>query len=70
MSVETVHTIGAQAFIIEIGEIAAGVAVRERGGFAFVATDRRFNVLDGSKFKRVHQIENAARNVWRAHAGP
>ncbi len=68
MSAETVHSIGAQAFIIEIGDIPAGLALRERGGFSFVATDRRFNVLDGSKFKRIHQLESAARNVWRAHA--
>jgi hypothetical protein len=68
MSAESVHNIGAQAFVIEIGDISAGVAVRERGGFAFVATDRRFNVLDGSKFKRIQQVENAARGVWRASA--
>ena len=68
MSAESVHNIGAQAFVIEIGDISAGVAVRERGGFSFVATDRRFNVLDGSKFKRIQQVENAARGVWRASA--
>ena len=68
MSAESVHSIGAQAFVIEIGEVAAGLAVRERGGFSFVATDRRFNVLDGSKFKRIQQLENAAHSVWRAHA--
>lgn len=67
MSAESIHNIGTQAFIIEIGDVAAGLAVRERGGFSFVATDRRFNVLDGSKFKRVQQLENAARNVWRTH---
>ena len=69
MSAESVHSIGAQAFVIEIGEVAAGLALRERGGFSFVATDRRFNVLDGSKFKRIQQLEIAARNVWRAN-GP
>jgi len=68
MSAETTHSIGAQAFVIEIGDIAAGLALRERGGFCFVATDRRFNILDGSQFKRIQQVESAARNVWLAHA--
>ena len=67
MPAEGVHSIGAKAFVIEIGEVAAGLAVRERGGFSFVATDRRFSVLDGSKFKRIQQLEIAARNVWRAN---
>ena len=68
MPAEGVHSIGAKAFVIEIGEVAAGLAVRERGGFSFVATDRRFSVLDGSKFKRIQQLEIAANNVWRAHS--
>jgi hypothetical protein len=67
MSAEIPHAFGgAEAFIIEIDDVAAGLALRERGGFRFVAADRRFHILDGSRFKRVAQVEQAARNLWRA----
>jgi hypothetical protein len=67
MSAEIPHAFdGDHAFIIEVDDIAAGLALRERGGWRFVAADRRFQILDGSRFKRVAQAEHAARNLWRA----
>jgi hypothetical protein len=54
------------AYAIEVGDIAAGLAVRERGGFSFVAADPRFRLLEGSRFRRVEQVEAAARNLARA----
>lgn len=54
------------AFTIEIDDIAAGVALRERSGFRFVAADPRFRLLDGSQFRRLSQVEQAARNLARA----
>lgn len=57
----------APAFTIEVDEIAAGVALRERSGFRFVAADPRFRLLDGSQFRRLHQVEQAARNLARAN---
>lgn len=53
-------------FAIEIGDISAGIALRERGGFSFVAADPRFRVLDGSRFRRLAQLEEAARTLARA----
>ncbi|MFA5119974.1 hypothetical protein [Zavarzinia sp.] len=54
------------AFTIEVDDVVAGLALRERSGFSFVAADPRFRLLDGSRFRRLHQIEAAARNVLRA----
>lgn len=54
------------AFAIEIGDVSAGLALRERGGFSFVAADPRFRLLDGSRFRRLAQLEEAARNLARA----
>jgi hypothetical protein len=65
MSIE-LRNFGAEAFIIEVGDVAAGVAIREHGGYSFVAADRRFRLLDGSRFKQVRQIETAARGLLRA----
>ena len=55
------------AFAIEIGDVSAGLALRERGGFSFVAADPRFRLLDGSRFRRLAQLEEAARNLARTH---
>jgi hypothetical protein len=55
------------AFTIEVDDIAAGIALRERTGFRFVAADPRFRLLDGSHFRRLGQIEAAARNLARAN---
>jgi hypothetical protein len=54
------------AYAIEVSGIAAGLALRERGGFSFVAADPRFRLLEGSRFRRVEQVEAAARNLARA----
>lgn len=54
------------AFAIEVGGISAGLALRERGGFSFFASDPRFRVLDGSHFRRLAQLEEAARTLARA----
>lgn len=55
------------AFAIEIGDVSAGLALRERGGFSFVAADPRFRLLDGSRFRRLAQLEEAARNLARTN---
>lgn len=57
-----------EAVAIEIDDIAAGLALRERSGYRFVASDHRFRLLDGSRFRRLAQVETAARNLARAHA--
>ncbi|PWR20562.1 hypothetical protein [Zavarzinia compransoris] len=57
----------APAITIEVDDITAGIALRERSGYRFVASDPRFRLLDGSQFRRLHQIEAAARNLVKAH---
>lgn len=54
------------AYAIEADGISAGLALRERGGFSFVAVDPRFRLLEGSRFRRVEQVEAAVRNLARA----
>ncbi len=51
------------ALLIEVADRQAGIAVRERGGFAFFAADPQFYVLDGSRFARIEQLQFAARRV-------
>lgn len=51
------------AFAIEVAGISAGLALRERGGYSFYAADPRFRALDGSRFRRLNQLENAARDL-------
>jgi len=51
------------AFAIEVADLAAGLALREGGGFRFVATDRRFQALDGTVYRRLDQLERAARRL-------
>lgn len=45
--------------------IDAGLALREETGFRFVAVDPRFDVLDGSRFRRLDEVEAAARRLAR-----
>jgi len=47
------------AYVIELADASAGVAVRERAGFRFYAATRAFNRLDGRLFKTVRAIEHA-----------
>jgi len=61
-------TAQANAFVIEITGIAAGLAVPERGGYRFVAADHRFAGLDGSRFGALDQIERAGRRHIRPAA--
>lgn len=62
-------TAQANAFVIEITGITAGLAVPERGGYRFFAADARFAGLDGSRFGALDQIERAGRRHVRSPAG-
>lgn len=53
------------AYAIEAEGISAGLALRERSGFSFIAADPRFRLLEGSRFRRVEQVEAAVRNLAR-----
>ncbi|GBU17376.1 MULTISPECIES: hypothetical protein [Methylobacterium] len=54
------------ARIIEIGEVAAGIAVPEHRGVRFFASSDAFFPLDGTVFPSVEQAARAARERFRS----
>lgn len=59
------HAEPAPTRIIEIGEVAAGIAVPEHGGVRFFSSTRDFDILDGTVFRSVEQAAKAARDRFR-----
>jgi hypothetical protein len=53
---------------IRLTDAQVGIVVPESRGFRFVALDRRFALLDGSRFMQVQQAEAAAHRLARAVA--
>ena len=53
---------------IRLADAQVGFVVPEGRGFRFVAMDRRFALLDGSRFMQVHQAEAAAHRLARVLA--
>ena len=49
-------------YIIEVDEAAAGIVVRDRGGFRFFCADPDFAALDGRLFRDPRAAELAARD--------
>lgn len=47
-------------YIIEVSSEAAGIVVREKGGFRFFAATHRFNPLEGRIFSSARDAERAA----------
>ena len=56
------------AFVIEAGETAAGIVIRQQDGYRFFAADARFTLLDGSVFKTPKAAQKAAELMQRAAA--
>lgn len=54
-----------QAFVIEIEERQAGLALKVEHGFRFVAADPAFALLDGSRFAGLPQLRQAANRLAR-----
>ena len=52
-------------FRIEIGDVDAGIVVRERVGFRFHAAGRAFSNMDGRTFATVGAAERAAADLSR-----
>jgi len=52
-----------RAFFIEVADRQVGLALRQPRGFSFVAADPAFQVLDGSQFQRLEQLQEAARRL-------
>ncbi|WP_375463567.1 hypothetical protein [uncultured Methylobacterium sp.] len=59
------HAEPAPTRIIEIGEVAAGIAVPEPGGVRFFSSARDFDSLDGTVFRSTEQAAKAARDRFR-----
>lgn len=52
-----------QRFAVEYDRRTVGVAVRARGGFAFYASDDRFDEMDGRVFPRIRSIERRLKKL-------
>lgn len=52
-----------QRFAVEFERRTVGIAVRVPGGFAFYASDGRFEEMDGCTFPRARAIERQLRKV-------
>ena len=47
-------------YIIEVSSQAAGIVVRDPGGYRFFAATHRFNSLEGQVFRSAREAERAA----------
>jgi hypothetical protein len=47
-------------YIIEVRSQAAGIVVRDRGGYRFFAASHRFNSIEGQLFRNAREAERAA----------
>jgi hypothetical protein len=47
-------------YIIEVKAQAAGIVVRNPGGYRFFAASHRFNALEGRLFRNAREAERAA----------
>lgn len=54
------------ALAIVVGGKQVGLAVQRGNGFCFVATRPGFELLDGSRFWRIEEVQESARRLWRA----
>jgi len=51
-------------YIIEVSSQAAGIVIRDRGGFRFYAATHRYNSLEGQLFRNAREAERAAIRVF------
>jgi hypothetical protein len=56
-------------FIIEVSSQAAGIVVRNPGGFRFFAASPRFNAMEGRLFRNAREAERAAAGALRRRPG-
>jgi hypothetical protein len=50
-------------YIIEVASQAAGIVVRNPGGYVFFAATHRFNPMEGQLFRNAREAERAARRL-------
>ena len=63
------HSNEPQAYVIAVDRRRIGVAVTAGQGYRFIAADPDFRPLDGSSFRHLGQLEQAAARLARA-VGP
>jgi hypothetical protein len=51
-------------YLIEVSSQAAGIVIRDCGGFRFFAATHRFNALEGQVFRNAREAERAAVRVF------
>ncbi len=56
--------------LIEVGDIDAGIVVREHVGFRFHAAERIFSTMDGRSFATVAAARQAAAELSKAFTAP
>jgi hypothetical protein len=52
-----------QRFAVEFDRRTVGIAVRVPGGFAFYASESRFDKMDGRVFRRARAIQRELKKV-------
>jgi hypothetical protein len=52
--------------LVIVGDRTVGLGYHDGMDLGFVATDERFRLLEGSRFRRIEQIEQAARHLAAA----
>ena len=57
------------AYVIEVGDLAAGIVVREDRRYRFYASHARFRTLDGAVFRRPMAAWRAARSILSRAGG-
>lgn len=55
-----------QAYLIAVDRRRVGVAVTAGEGYRFIAADPDFRPLDGSRFRHLAQLEQAAERMARS----
>jgi hypothetical protein len=53
------------AYVIECGELAAGIVTRERRGFIFHAAADAFRLINGQMFRTPQEAQRAAERLRR-----
>ncbi len=56
----------ADAFVLEVGSITAGIVVRQRRGVLFYASESRLYTLDGKTYRSIADARLAVAELLRA----
>jgi len=59
-----------QAYVIECGELAAGIVVREQRGFLFHAAADAYRRLNGQMFRTPQEAQRAAEKLRLGKGSP